>query len=183
MDRYRGPVQRPRTMTSKVEQRIMAEAAETESPAGVALHLVRVEGKMETMRVTTEALAGSVNALASEVRLLNTAANRAEATDASVKRLWTEIAARDERWDKRLTAMDSAHGRTRDAVNRIQWMIAGGGVLAGLLVGVLTWVGNRELDKAEKSAVELRAANRALDDRMDRVEIHLAGDRDRPYTR
>lgn len=171
-------------MTSRVEQRIMAEAAEvTESPAGVALHLVRVEGKMETMRVTTESLASSVNTLANEVRLLNTAANRAEATDASVKRLWQQIAERDDKWDRRLAAMDTAHGSTRDAVNRIQWMIAGGGVLAGLLIGVLTWVGNRELNKAEQNATELRAINRTLDDRLDRVEIHLAGDRDHPYER
>lgn len=171
-------------MTTRLEKQIMAEAAEvTESPAGIALHLVRVEGKMETMRVTTEALAGSVHTLASEVRQLNTAANRAEATDASVKRLWSEIAARDERWDKRLAAMDSSHSSTRDAVNRIQWMIAGAGLLGGIVIGLLTWMGNRELNKAEQNAVEARATGRALDDRMDRVEIHLAGDRDRPYSR
>jgi hypothetical protein len=171
-------------MTTRIEQRIMAEAAEvTESPAGVALHLVRVEGKMETMRVTNENLAAAVSGLANEVRLLNTAANRAEATDASVKRLWTEIAARDEKWDKRLASMDSAHGSTRDAVNRIQWMIAGAGLLGAIVVSLMTWVGNRELTKADQNATELRGTSQRLDERLDRIEIHLAGDKDRPYRR
>jgi hypothetical protein len=183
MDRYRGPMQRPRTMTSRVEQQIMAETAEVLGSQGVALHLVRVEGEMKTMRVTSEGLAASVNQLTHEVRQLNTAANRAEATDASVKRLWTEIAARDEKWDRRLESMGKDHRSTRDTVNKIQWMIAGGGLVFTALLGLLTWLGNRELTKADDSVREARAVNQKLDERLDRVEIHLAGDHERPYSR
>jgi len=150
-------------------ERIMAEASEIKDPA-VAVHLARIEGKMEGMKASSDSLGKQLESVVSELREVSKISQRYQTHDESVKRIWEEIDKRDRKWDERFEKLDSTSGITKDRVNRIFWFSSGVSSVAAILLGLVLWILNGEMAESDRS-----------DQRLDSIEIHLAGDQVRPY--
>lgn len=155
-------------MTTQTE-RIMNEASEIKDPA-VAVHLARIEGKMEGMKTSSDALGKQLGDVVSELREVSKISQRYQTHDESVKRIWEEIDKRDRKWDERFQKLDDSSGITKDRVNRIFWFSSGVSSVAAILLGLVLWILNGEMVESDRS-----------DQRLDSIEIHLAGDQVRPY--
>lgn len=155
-------------MTTDVET-IMAEASEIKDPA-VAVHLARIEGKMEGMKVSSDALGKQLEQVVSELKEVAKVTSRQSANEDAVRRIWEEIDKRDQKWDERFTKLDARHDVTKDKVNKIFWFSSGVSAVATLLLVTLLWVVQQEMKKTERHDV-----------RLDSIEIHMASDPMRPY--
>lgn len=147
----------------------MAESPDIKDPA-VAIQLARIDEKMEGMRSSNIALGKQLEVVVSELKDIAKIAGMQTGTDASVKRIWEEISLRDKKWDERFSRIDIRQDTIKEAVGRIFWFSSGVSAVAGLLLAVVLWTVNKEMDKTEQH-----------DTRLDRIEIHLAGDQIRPY--
>lgn len=147
----------------------MTEQSNIQDPA-VAVHLARIEEKMENLRLFNNSVAKQIEQLTSEVRDITKVTQMYGVHDESVKRIWEEIEKRDKKWDERFTKLDEQHTGTREKVNRIFWFSAGISSVASIMLAMVLWVVTNEMQKTTR-----------LDARLDAIEIHLAGDQVRPY--
>lgn len=149
----------------------------------VALQLQDLRGKLEFMgsqqqghiNGTNQAMAdvrAELRALATELKGIGTLSHDSSNHTESIRRIWTAMEKRDLLIDQAIT-----QGR------RLQNLAAGAGGVLFLLVGSLVYLYNsdRQTTKDADSAAAVRIEK--LDERMDRVEIYLAGDRAQPYRR
>lgn len=154
-------------MSTKVD-RIMAEAAEFKDPA-VAVHLARIEGKMEGMKASNDALGKQLEAVVNELREVSKISQRYSVHDESVKRIWEEIEKRDRKWDERFEVLSDSHGTSKDKVNKIFYFAAGVGSIGTVLLSVILWIVIKEMGRTENNAQRIQA-----------IELHLVADPVRP---
>lgn len=147
----------------------MAEGVDIKDPA-VAVHLARIEEKMEGLRLFNNSVSKQIEQLATEVRDIGKISQLYGIHDESVKRIWEEIDKRDQKWDQRFINLDSQHSGTKEKVSRIFWFSAGISSVASIMLAMVLWVVSNEMQKTTR-----------LDARVDAIEIHLAGDQVRPY--
>lgn len=153
-------------MTTKTEK-LMAEAAEIKDPQ-VAVHLARIEGRLEAVKVSSDQLSTQLATMITQLQDLSKLSVRYEGHDASVKRIWEELDRRHSDRQKDLVVMQTTDAR----VSRILWFTGGMSFVSGLLISVLLWIANSLVFDIKN-----------LDHRADRVEIYLAGPKTEPYKR
>lgn len=146
----------------------MSEAADIKDPA-VAVHLARIEGRLEGMKVSNDNLSKQLETVVAELREVSKVSQRYSLQDESVKRIWEEIDKRDKKWDERFEVLSSGHGGTKDKVNKIFYFSAGVSAVGTTLLAVILWIVVKEMDKTTDAEVRLRA-----------VENHLIADPIRP---
>ena len=149
--------------------RLMAEASEIKDPA-VAVHLARLEGRMEAVKVSNDHLSKQLETVLTDLRDVTKITQRITAYDDSIKRIWEEIDKRDAKWDKRFEELDRISTATEGKLNRMFYFSTGVGSVATILLGLVLWIVTKEMSKTESA-----------DKRLDRIELHLAADQVRPY--
>ena len=154
-------------MTSKLD-RLMREAEDIKDPA-VAVHLARIEGRLDGMKVSNDNLGKTLETVVLELREVSKISQRYTIHDDSVKRIWEEIDKRDKKWDERFEVLSNGHGGTKDKVNKIFYFSAGVSAVGTTLLAVILWIVVKEMDKTTDAEVRLRA-----------VENHLIADPIRP---
>jgi hypothetical protein len=150
-------------------QQIMSEASEIKDPA-VAVHLARLEGKMENIKQSNDTLGKQLETVIRDLQEVAKVSQGYTAHNESVKRIWEEIDKRDQKWDQRFEILSNGQGHTKDKVHKILYFSAGVSSVAMLLLGVVLWILSGEMEKTTEH-----------DQRLDKIEIHLAGDQLRPY--
>lgn len=146
----------------------MREAEDIKDPA-VAVHLARIEGRLDGMKVSNDNLGKTLETVVLELREVSKISQRYTIHDDSVKRIWEEIDKRDKKWDERFEVLSSGHGGTKDKVNKIFYFSAGVSAVGTTLLAVILWIVVKEMDKTTDAEVRLRA-----------VENHLIADPIRP---
>lgn len=146
----------------------MREAEDIKDPA-VAVHLARIEGRLDGMKVSNDNLGKTLETVVLELREVSKISQRYTIHDDSVKRIWEEIDKRDKKWDERFEVLSSGHGGTKDKVNKIFYFSAGVSAVGTTLLAVILWIVVKEMDKTIQTDVRLRA-----------VENHLIADPIRP---
>lgn len=150
-------------------ERIMTEASEIKDPA-VAVHLARIEGRMEAIKVSNEALSKQLETVLVDLKEVTKVSQRFASHDESVKRIWEEIDKRDQKWDERFERLNVNSAQTKGKVDKMFYFSAGIGSVATVLLALVLWIVTGEMDKTKNA-----------DKRLDKIEIHLAGDQLRPY--
>lgn len=146
----------------------MREAEDIKDPA-VAVHLARIEGRLDGMKVSNDNLGKTLETVVLELREVSKISQRYTIHDDSVKRIWEEIDKRDKKWDERFEVLSSGHGGTKDKVNKIFYFSAGVSAVGTTLLAVILWIVVKEMDKATNVESRIRA-----------VENHLIADPIRP---
>lgn len=103
---------------------------------------------------------------------LGPVSHKQQETDDAIRRIWSHIHERDKRNDE-----------TRDKANRIHWIGFGAACVLSVAAGAFSFGLAARLTPIDREVEALRAADARKDDRIDRLEIHAAGDPDRPYKR
>lgn len=147
----------------------MNEAQEIKDPA-VAVHLARLEGRMEAIKVSNDHLSLQLGNATSDLREVIKLSQRYASHDESVKRIWEEIDKRDRKYDDRFGTLSTIAQNTEGKVNRMFYFSLGVGAVATVLLSLVLWIVMREMDKTTEG-----------DKRLDRIELHLAADQIRPY--
>lgn len=146
----------------------MREAEDIKDPA-VAVHLARIEGRLDGMKVSNDNLGKTLETVVLELREVSKISQRYTIHDDSVKRIWEEIDKRDKKWDERFEVLSNGHGGTKDKVNKIFYFSAGVSAVGTTLLAVILWIVVKEMDKATNVESRIRA-----------VENHLIADPIRP---
>lgn len=93
-------------------------------------------------------------------------------TDEAIARMWRHMQERDKRNDE-----------TRDKANRISWIGFGAAAVLSVAAGSFTWGLSSRIAPIDREVEAVRTERARMDDRIDRLEIHAAGDPSRPYKR
>lgn len=155
-------------MTTRTD-RIMAEASEIKDPT-VAVHLARLEGRMDAVKVSNDHLAEQLKNATNDLREVIKISQRYASHDESVRRIWEEIDKRDKKWDERFGGLNTVVTSTEGKVNRMFYFSLGVGAVSTVLLSLVLWIVTKEMEKTNEA-----------DKRLDRIELHLAADQIRPY--
>lgn len=147
----------------------MTDLHEVKDPV-VAIHLAKMEGKLEALKTSNEAIGRQLEHVTSELREVLKVSNKLPDHDNSVKRIWQEIEARDKLWDERLNATNNSTLVVRDRVNKIFWFSAGFSSVSGILLSIVIWLVLGELEHTKQLA-----------DRITQIELYLVSDRQTPF--
>lgn len=176
--------------------------ADLKDPLQVAVKLTHLEGVMtnlqagvaqtnQHLRSTLEAVQADIRKLTDTLQQYGTLQHTLNDNHESIKRVWRVLEERDkawnDRWDRFLEQQSTAHTSLRDRVMRVIYVGAGFSLAASVLAGTILFLYDRNESQAfaDRTRIdnEQRAAATRSDDRLDRIEIHLAGDPDRPFRR
>lgn len=145
----------------------MAEAAEIKDPA-VAVHLAKIEGKLEAVKVSNDQLSSQLSTMLAHLQDIARLSIKSEAQDANFARVWGEFDKRDLRYEHGIKRLESVERQS----NKIIWFTGGVSFASGLLIAVLMWVANSLVQDVKN-----------LDTRSDRLEIYNAGPKVEPFKR
>jgi len=156
-------------------------------PMQVAMHLATLSTTMQSMqrdqgvqaeanRIAIAQLDAKIGSVSDALHGFSQVRYDTAAHAESLARLWN--ADKDRR-----TEIKSASDRS----NRILWMGAGAGTVIGLLIVLICflYIRDQEIFDGRVKDVSQRMEDKTskLDERQDRVEIYLAGDRTQPFKR
>lgn len=147
----------------------MTDLHEVKDPV-VAIHLAKMEGKLEALKTSNEAIGRQLEYVTNELREVVKVSSKLPDHDEAVKRIWQELETRDKLWHDRLTATDSTTLLVRDRVNKIFWFGAGFSSVSGALLGIIIWLVLGELNHTKQLA-----------DRIRQVELYLVSDRSETF--
>lgn len=147
----------------------MTEAVEIKDPA-VAVHLARIEERMDVIKLSNATLSEQLKSVMVDLKEVMKVSERFTGHNESVKRIWEEIDKRDRKWDERFEKLTTVTMTTEGKVNRMFYFSAGIGSVATVLLALVLWIVTGEMEKTKNA-----------DNRLDRIEIHLAADQVRPY--
>ena len=147
----------------------MTDLHEVKDPV-VAIHLAKMEGKLEALKTSNEAIGRQLEYVTNELREVVKVSSKLPDHDDAVKRIWQELETRDKLWDERLHATNSSTLLIRDRVNKIFWFGAGFSSVSGVLLGIIIWLVLGELDHTKQLA-----------DRIRQIELYLVSDRQTPF--
>lgn len=147
----------------------MTDLHEVKDPV-VAIHLAKMEGKLEALKTSNEAIGRQLEYVTNELREVVKVSSKLPDHDDAVKRIWQELETRDKLWDERLNATNSSTLLIRDRVNKIFWFGAGFSSVSGILLGLIIWLVLSELEHTKQLA-----------DRIRQIELYLVSDRQIPF--
>ena len=158
--------------------------ARVDSAVSASYHQQRLNSQvMESLQKSVETLAASVEAL-------KPLAERSVNIGDSLNRVWTKIGNMDTQRDSDMDEVSKQQSDMRSRVDRIAAIAVGFSLAAGAFSGVTYALYEDNNDAREERLQNVEAADVESgkkisnnDDRIDRVEIHLAGDPKRPYVR
>lgn len=150
--------------------------AEEYAKVPVAVHLARLEGQLASVQAQQTSQGRTLETLAAAVQKLAESAVRTDSQQDSIRRIW-------ERMEKAEGLIGADIKALQLGQNSLRNRAYGAAAVLALLIGVLTWIGQDQISSARETARELRAESRRVDERMDRVEVYLAGSKERPFER
>lgn len=152
-------------------------------PMQVAMHLATITTTMQSMqrdqgvqaeasRIAIAALDAKIGTVADAVHGFAQVRYDTAAHAESINRLWQA--------DKDKRALVEV---ARDSSRRILWIGTGAGAVIMLLVLTLVYLYQTDKSNTKEDQRSLERRVDTLDERADRIEIYLAGDRAAPYKR
>ena len=165
-----------------------------ENPKSIGLALVRLDGAMMAMHRSAEAsTAQQMHAIAevrSEMRrlgehidVLKPLAQRSADTGDNVKRIWMRIESMERQRELDKDNLSSNISTSTKKVDRMAAIAMGFSLAASVFSGIVYKIqSDNERMREERLQAESSRVN-ALDQRTDKIEIHLAGDSARPFQR
>lgn len=147
----------------------MTDLHEVKDPV-VAIHLAKMEGKLEALKTSNEAIGRQLEYVTNELREVVKVSSKLPDHDEAVKRIWQELEARDKLWHERLHSTADDVTVVRDRVNKIFWFGAGFSSVSGVLLGIIIWLVLGEL-----------AHTKHLADRIRQIELYLVSDLQTPF--
>lgn len=136
----------------------------------VAIHLAKIEGKMDAMRTSNDNLAKQLESVIGELREVSKTASSYSSHDESIRRLWSDLEKRESKLEDRLTPLEQRCAHNDAKISKIFWFSAGVSSVSSILLGLILWVVGTEMRKSEM-----------VESRVDRIELHMAADPQRPY--
>lgn len=174
-------------------------------PLQVGIFVTKIQSDMAGMQLATataqQAMSSTMQAMQSDLQSVAKSLdqlallNQRQATDnESIKRIWERLERIEERSDKRWTEFlaendkyrDTMHSRSnsnRDKVNRVIAIGLGAAAVLGVASTIVydTLGDARTYERAERAAADRRIESN--DSRLDKIEVFMAGDKERPFTR
>ena len=141
----------------------MTDLFDIKDPA-VAIHLAKLEGKIESLKTSSDHLGKQLEAVITELREVTKVSMRYNDHDEKIKRVWIELDERDAHCENRLMGFNEALSKTTSKVDRIFWFSAGASFVGTALISLIIWtvVGNfektKDLDKRVNVLEQKRAA-------------------------
>lgn len=149
----------------------MSEAQQyADAPTGV--QLARLEGQLALVKASQAHSETVLQGVASDVRILSERSASALGNAESIRRIWEK---QDEN-TQAIIAIDKRHNGMRN-------FAMGTAALGAVVVSLLAWIGTSQLAELKELARDVRSEQRRVDERMDRVEIYLAGPKQDSYER
>lgn len=163
------------TITKNKRNKGMGQSSEIKDPA-VAVCFAQIQGSINGIKDSYEGVIGQLETLNLAVRELTKLTSEYSGNSKAIELIWKELEKRDERWDLRAETLRERNDQTRKSVDKILWFSSGVSAVSMLLIGLLIWIGNGEIDKNHTDAIK-------TDDRLDKIEIYLASPRNSSYQR
>lgn len=155
----------------------------SESVQAFALQIQDLRGKLDAMGTQQQShitntnnsmaeLRGDVRALGGKLEAIAALSHQSGEHTDSIRRIWSGI-------EKRDLQIQQAVENSRRVIN----LSTGAGVVATALIAILVYLYQQDRSSTTESLRLLTDRIEKMDERADRIEIYLAGDRVQPYRR
>lgn len=145
-------------------------------PISVAQAFVEIRGQLDAQREKTEDVKKDIHDISVTLRSIEQSLNKTNDDRESLRRLWQHV--------EGVKVTQGGHERK---LNLWTGMLIGFGVGVSLIISLGVYIFNDTQSSIRNEIATDRAADKQsiqnLDARLDRVEIHMAGDKDNPYQR
>ena len=161
-------------MTAKSNQRGKDGVSDVDEflDTPTAVHLANLSGRINNLSLAHTHSTQLLESLATDVRVLTERSAQALGHQENMARIW-----------QRMEKAEASIAGVEKRQNGIRALVVGAAAVTGLLVSLLSWVGIDQIKAIRETAREVRAEGRRVDERMDRVEVYLAGPKQDPYER
>ena len=161
-------------MTAKSSQRGKDGVSDVDEflDTPTAVHLANLSGRINNMNLAHTHSTQLLESLTKDVRVLTERSAQALGHQENMARIW-----------QRMEKAEASIAGVEKRQNGMRALVVGAAAVTGLLVSLLSWVGIDQIKAIRETAREVRAEGRRVDERMDRVEVYLAGPKQDPYER
>lgn len=145
-------------------------------PVSVAQAFAEIRGQLDAQREKTEDVKNDIHDISVTLRSIEQSLNKTNDDRESLRRLWQHV-----------EGVKTTQGGHERKLNLWTGMLIGFGVGVSLIISLGVYIFNDTQGSIRSEIATDRAADKQsiqnLDARLDRVEIHMAGDKDNPYQR